>query len=259
MGTVTQIASGVLPPSIPTSPRETQSLVPVAPAASIPLLVSETASARGVGDSSVPNTGPSSASSTQSGSNPPVLPWSPVDEMASGMLASLGEELQRAPNAAPAPPSASERENLKEGAAASPQISSPVPASEWAAGAWGAAAASGAALLLPPLQRGVPTAAEGRGDADGPTTTNPARGASSGGNIPASLPVPGGAQRGSNSATSLPAVSCSPAPSPGDKMGLVGLGASGGSTVGAHVSSSMFPALGQLAAALALPPLPAGG
>ncbi|XP_025009392.2 mucin-4 isoform X2 [Gallus gallus] len=128
LGTVTQIASGVLPPSIPTSPRETQPLVPVAPAASIPLLVSETASARGVGDSSVPNTGPSSASSTQSGSNPPVLPWSPVDEMASGMLASLGEELQRAPNAAPAPPSASERENLKEGAAASPQISSPVPA-----------------------------------------------------------------------------------------------------------------------------------
>ncbi|XP_040534592.1 mucin-4 isoform X5 [Gallus gallus] len=142
VGTVTQIASGVLPPSIPTSPRETQPLVPVAPAASIPLLVSETASARGVGDSSVPNMGPSSASSTQSGSNPPVLPWSPVDEMASGMLASLGEELQRAPNAAPAPPSASERENLKEGAAASPQISSPVPAT---------LGQLAAALALPPL------------------------------------------------------------------------------------------------------------
>ncbi|XP_042734462.1 mucin-4-like [Lagopus leucura] len=128
LGTVIQIASGVSSSSIPTSPQETQPLVPVAPAASSPLMVAASASARGVGDTSVPNAGPASASSTQSGSSPPAVPRPPVDEMASGMLAPLGEELQHAPNAAPALPSASERENLKEGAATSPQLSSLISA-----------------------------------------------------------------------------------------------------------------------------------
>ncbi|OXB75648.1 UNVERIFIED_CONTAM: hypothetical protein H355_001292 [Colinus virginianus] len=166
VGTVIQISSGVLPPSIPTSSQETQPLVPVAPDASSPLVVDSAASVRGAGDSSVPNGGLTSASSTQSGSSSPVLPWSHVDEMASGMPAPLGEELQRDPNAAPALPSASERENLKEGADASPQLSSPVPAT-----------------------------------------------------------AEGGAQGRSTSTTPLPAVSCSLSPSPGDKKGLMGLGA----------------------------------
>ncbi|XP_052542826.1 mucin-4-like isoform X2 [Tympanuchus pallidicinctus] len=128
LGTVIQIASGVSSPSIPTSPQETQPLVPLAPAASSPLMVAASASARGVGDSSIPNAGPASASSTQSGSSLPAVPQPPVDETASGMLAPLGEELQHAPNAAPALPSASERENLKEGAATSPQLSSLISA-----------------------------------------------------------------------------------------------------------------------------------
>ncbi|XP_031410918.1 mucin-4-like [Meleagris gallopavo] len=44
------------------------------------------------------------------------------------MLAPLGEELQRAPNAVPALPSAFERENIKEEAATSPQLSSLISA-----------------------------------------------------------------------------------------------------------------------------------
>ncbi|XP_065604456.1 mucin-4-like [Cyrtonyx montezumae] len=140
VGTVIEITSGGLHPSIPISSQETHPLVPVAPDASSPLVVDSAASARGVGDSSVPKGGFSSASSIQSGSSSPVLPWSHVAEMASGMPTPLGEELQRDPNAAPALPSASERENLKEGAAPSPQLSSPVPARQPAA-----------APTLPPL------------------------------------------------------------------------------------------------------------
>lgn len=196
-GAITQITSGVLAPSVLSSPREVQPLVPVAPDASSLL---PAASAGGTGGSSAPapNGGPPSASSTPSGSSPsapgsplPVvgagsaLLGSPEYEMASGMLAPLGEESPRAPappNAAPALPSASEGEDAAEGAAARPPpVSSPVSGSEWGAGTRGelGAAEEGAAPFLPPLQPGgpgvppKPVVAEGRGDSDGPVLGEP--------------------------------------------------------------------------------------
>ncbi|XP_066858161.1 mucin-4-like isoform X8 [Anser cygnoides] len=143
-GAIIQITSGVLAPSVLSSPREVQPLVPVAPDASSPLLA---ASAGGVGGSSAPapSGGPPSASGTPSGSSPlalgsplaavvagagSALPGSPEYEMSSGMAAPLGEESPRAPapaNAAPALPPASEREDAAAGAAAGPPpVSSPV-------------------------------------------------------------------------------------------------------------------------------------
>ncbi|XP_040423245.1 mucin-4-like [Cygnus olor] len=143
-GAIIQITSGVLAPSVLSSPWEVQPLVPVAPDASSPLLA---ASAGGMGGSSAPapNGGPPSASGTPSGSSPlalgspltaavagagSTLPGSPEYEMASGMPAPLGEESPHAPappNTAPALPPASEREDAAEGVAARPPpVSSPV-------------------------------------------------------------------------------------------------------------------------------------
>ncbi|XP_066858158.1 mucin-4-like isoform X4 [Anser cygnoides] len=205
-GAIIQITSGVLAPSVLSSPREVQPLVPVAPDASSPLLA---ASAGGVGGSSAPapSGGPPSASGTPSGSSPlalgsplaavvagagSALPGSPEYEMSSGMAAPLGEESPRAPapaNAAPALPPASEREDAAAGAAAGPPpVSSPVSGSEFGAGTRGelGAAVGGAAPFLPPLQPGGPvvpprpSVAEGRGDTDGPVPGEPRPGVSVG-------------------------------------------------------------------------------
>nr|XP_027319950.2 collagen alpha-1(I) chain isoform X2 [Anas platyrhynchos] len=284
-GAIIQITSGVLAPSVLSSP-----LVPVAPDASSLL---PAASAGGTGGSSAPapNGGPPSASGTPSGSSPsapgsplPVagagsaLPGSPKYEMASGMPAPLGEESPRAPvppNAVPflpplqpggpgVPPNPVVAEGR--GDTDGPVLGEPRPGV-----AVGSGGAVGSLSVLPPAGPAAGSPLPnilGSGPAGGssPPALRPSLGsatpanrvpAAGGASISAPNPGQGGAQRGSAPTTMRPTVSCSPspaAPSPGGKKGLPGPGTNTTAALAARASSSKLPAPPRSAAAAPVPP-----
>ncbi|CAM9324821.1 unnamed protein product [Bubo scandiacus] len=150
-GAVIQIASGELAPSALASPQEMQPLVPVVPKTSdfSDNMAASPASlllpGHGLSSGLAPNGNPHSTPGTQSGSRslvPGALgglagdaggsqTWSLEDEVASGMPAPLGEGSPHAlvsPNAAPALPSAPQRENAAEGVSTSPGLVPPFSA-----------------------------------------------------------------------------------------------------------------------------------